>query len=161
MAKQKPRPERGRGFYGNKSNRLPAFAFGCFKRINFCFGFVGFNGHVGGQVAIAVFPLNRGIRAGAAVPTTRKLGTPFTAVALFDDLMADAAIVGAAFRRHKSALRAFFNSCAIHWNHPLPALSRCKKNTWLSLSKIYASLEQHKNGQYNVQRFACQYKFKK
>jgi hypothetical protein len=35
----------------------------------------------------------------------------------------DATIIGAAFRRHKSTLRAFFDSCAIHWNHPLPALS--------------------------------------
>ena len=121
--KQKPRPNRGRGFYDSISNRLSAFSFGCLERIDFCFGFIGFNGYVSGQITIAVFPLNGGIRTGTAVPATGKLGTPFAAIALVDDLVTDATVVGAALGRHKGALRTFFNCCAIHWNHPLPALS--------------------------------------
>ena len=106
---------------------LAALAFGRFERINLCFGLVGFGCYVGGQIAIAIFPFDGGIRAGAAVPTAGKLGTSFAAVTLFDDLVANAAIVRAAFCGHEGALRAFFNCCAVHWNHPLPALS-CKKD---------------------------------
>ena len=96
---------------------------------------------MGGQVAIAIFPLSGGIRAGAAVPTAGKLGTSFAAVTLFNDLVADAAIVGAAFCGHKGAFRTFFNCCAIHWNHPLPALNDGSKNMRLNFSKLYASLD--------------------
>jgi hypothetical protein len=96
---------------------------------------------MGGQVAIAIFPLSGGIRAGAAVPTAGKLGTSFAAVTLFDDLVADAAIVGAAFCGHEGALSTFFNCCAVHWNHPLPALNDETKNMRLKLSKTYANLD--------------------
>jgi hypothetical protein len=54
--------------------------------------------------------------------------------------VAHAAIVGAAFWRHKGALAAFFNCCAVHWNHPLPALNDEIKNMRLTLSKTYANL---------------------
>ena len=101
---------------------------------------------MGGQVAIAIFPFDGGIRAGAAVPTTGKLGTPLAAVTFFDGLVADAAIVRAAFWRHKGALAAFFNRCAIHWNHPLPALDDETKNMRLNISKIYASLDRVQKG---------------
>ena len=72
---------------------LPALALGGFERINSRFGFTGFGCYVGGQVAAAIFPFDGRIRAGAAVPATGKLSTPFAAVTLFDDLVADAAIV--------------------------------------------------------------------
>jgi hypothetical protein len=124
-----------------QSTLLPALAFGRFERINLRFGLVGFGCYMGGQVAVAVFPFQSGIRAGAAVPATGKLGTPFAAVTFFDDLVADAAIVGAAFWRHKGALGAFFNCCAVHWNHPLPALNDETKNMRLKLSKTYANLD--------------------
>jgi hypothetical protein len=38
---------------GAMNRPLSASAFGCFQRINFCFGFIGFNDQMGGQVAIA------------------------------------------------------------------------------------------------------------
>ena len=95
---------------------------------------------MGGQIAIAIFPFYGGIRAGTAVPAAGELGPPFATVALFDDLVADATVVRAAFWRHKGALGAFFYCCAIHWNHPLPALNDETKNMRLQLSKIHASL---------------------
>ena len=50
-----------------------------------------------GQVAIAVFPLDGGIRTGAAVPAVGQLCATVTAVALFDGLVTDATIVRASF----------------------------------------------------------------
>ena len=60
-------------------------------------GLLGLNGHMGGQVAIAVFPLNGRIRAGGAVPPGRKLGAAGAAIALLRDLVANSTIIGAAF----------------------------------------------------------------
>jgi hypothetical protein len=59
----------GTGFLAKHSKYLSALAFGCFERINFGFGFIGFNGDVGGQVAIAVFPFDGRIRTSAAIPS--------------------------------------------------------------------------------------------
>jgi hypothetical protein len=50
--------------------------------------------------------------------------------------VADAPIVGAAFWCHKGALGAFFNCCAVHWNHPLPALSDETKSIRLNSAKL-------------------------
>ena len=52
---------------------------------------------MGGQVAIAVFPLNGRFRAGGAVPSGRKFGAAFAAVALLDDLVANATFIRAPF----------------------------------------------------------------
>jgi hypothetical protein len=46
---------------------------------------------------------------------------------LLDDLVTNTTLKGAAFCSHKSALRVFFNCCAKHRNHPLPALDYNKK----------------------------------
>ena len=81
---------------------------------------------MGRQVTIAVFPFNGRFRASGAVPSGRKLGAAVAAIALLDDLVTNSTFIGASFRRHKGALHAFFNSCANHWNHPLPALSNKK-----------------------------------
>jgi len=100
---------------------------------------------MGGQVAIPVFPFKGRIRTGGAVPPGRKLGAAITAIAMLDNLMTNSAIVGASFCGHKSTRRALFNRCAIHWNHPLPALS-------YEENKKYAV----KRGQY-----LCQFKLSK
>jgi hypothetical protein len=52
---------------------------------------------VGSQIAIAVFPLNRRIRAGGAIPPRRKLGAAVAATALISDLVANSTIIGASF----------------------------------------------------------------
>jgi hypothetical protein len=106
---------------------LSILPLGCFQRIDFCFGFGRFNDHMGGQVAISVFPFKGRIRTSGAVPSGRKFGAAITAIALLDDLMTNSTIIGASFCSHKSTLHTFFNRCAIHWNHPLPALSYLKK----------------------------------
>jgi hypothetical protein len=61
---------------------LSASAFGCFQRINFCFGFIGFNDQMGGQVAIA---------------SGRKFGAAVAAIALLDDLVTNSTIIRASF----------------------------------------------------------------
>jgi hypothetical protein len=76
---------------------LSASAFGCFQRVDFCFGFIGFNGQMGSQVTIAVFPFNGRFRAGGAVPTGRKFGAAVAAIALLDDLVTNSTIIGASF----------------------------------------------------------------
>ena len=77
--------------------RLSFAAFGCFQRVNFCLGLLGFNSHMGGQIAIAVFPLNGRIRAGGAVPSRRKFGAAGAAIALFSRLVTNSTIIGASF----------------------------------------------------------------
>jgi len=52
---------------------------------------------MGGQVAVAVFPLDGRIRAGGAIPPRRQLGAPAAAIALLRDLVANSTIVGASF----------------------------------------------------------------
>ena len=108
---------------------LSTSAFGCFQRVNFGLGFVGFNGQMGRQITIAVFPLNGRFRTGGAVPTGRKFGAALAAIALLDDLVTNSTIIGASFSGHKGALHAFFNCCANHWNHPLPALNNKKSGS--------------------------------
>ena len=81
---------------------------------------------MGRQVTIAVFPFHGRFRAGGAVPSGRKFGAAFAAIALFDDLVTNSTVIGASLRGHKGALHTFFNSCANHRNHPLPALNSKK-----------------------------------
>jgi hypothetical protein len=52
---------------------------------------------MGGQVAIAVFPLNGRFRASGAVPSGRKFGAAVAAIALLDDLVTNSTIIGASF----------------------------------------------------------------
>ena len=52
---------------------------------------------MGSQVTIAVFPFNGRFRAGGAVPSGRKFGAAFAAVALLDDLVANSTFIGASF----------------------------------------------------------------
>ena len=82
---------------GAVSRPLSALAFGCFQRVNFCFGFIGFNGQMGRQVAIAVSPLNGRFRAGGAIPSGRKFGAAVAAIALLDDLVTNSTIIRASF----------------------------------------------------------------
>jgi hypothetical protein len=74
---------------------------------------------MGGHITITVSPLNRGIRAGAAVPPGRVFRSPIATVTLLDDLMANPAVVTAPFNTHERALRTLFNRFTNHWNHPL------------------------------------------
>ena len=46
-------------------------------------------------------------------------GPTIAAVALLNDLMANPAVVGAAFFTHKRTLHTLFDGCTNHWNHLL------------------------------------------
>jgi hypothetical protein len=84
---------------------------------------------MGCKVALAVFPLECGVRTSRAVPSRRKFGAAVASVAVVDRVMAGAAVKGTALLGHKHALRARLYGCTVHGNHPLSQFvvvsSRC------------------------------------
>jgi hypothetical protein len=71
------------------------------------------------HVAITIFPFGSWFRAGCAKPAGRKFSTTIATLALLDDLMANPVVVRTPFCGHKRTLHTLFNSCTMHWNHPL------------------------------------------
>jgi len=74
------------------------------------------------QIAISVFPFQRGVRAGIAVPAGGKFLTAFAAFTLLYDYMANPAIIGTSLSGHKRTLFPISDSCTNHLNHPLVIL---------------------------------------
>ena len=74
---------------------------------------------MGGQVADTVAPLGRRLGASGAIPARTVLALAAAAAALFNDLLADSALVAASLGRHKGAFDSRFNAGASHENHPL------------------------------------------
>ena len=98
----------------NRWRRLLSGTLGSFERINF----LGRLGHAGAdmgcQIAIAVFPFDRGFRAGRTIPARSDLEGTFTAFALLYDFMAYTAVISTALGRHKGAFHAIANGCTFH-----------------------------------------------
>ena len=108
-----------RGFKSLRQSTLTASSFGCFQWIDFCFrGYYG-RGNVGRQIAVAVFPLDGRLGAGAAVPAGLELGCAVATCTGFNDLTADTAVVSASFSGHEAAIRTFANGLTNHGYHPL------------------------------------------
>lgn len=72
-----------------------------------------------GQIAVAVFPLGGRLRAGAAVPAGFNFRRTVATLALFDDFMAQAAIVAASLCGHEGTFISFADRLTNHGNHPL------------------------------------------
>ena len=107
------------GFTVRSSAILPVPSFGCFKRIDFGLLYRRRLGHMRCQVASAVFPFYCRIRTRCAKPTGSKLGISIASFTLLYDLMANPAVEGTTFCRHKRAFQALFNTCTNQWNHLL------------------------------------------
>lgn len=75
---------------------------------------------MGGQVAVAVLPLDNRFRTGGAIPAGFYLGCPVASFAGLDYLLTMPAVVAAAFGAHESAFTTFTNGLTNHGiNTPL------------------------------------------
>jgi hypothetical protein len=72
-----------------------------------------------GKVTSAVLPFERGVWASSTIPSIRIFGRAPTSFALFQDVVASAAIEGTALVCHKKAFYARLYSGAVHCIHPL------------------------------------------
>ena len=105
-------------------------ALGSLERIDFLGFGIGHRFHMGGQIAIPVFPFCVRFRAGGAVPLGRVFGFAVATVALFNDLMAFSAVVGATGSRHEMAFLTFSDSCTKQLYHLLLNSIKTKKKAW-------------------------------
>ena len=101
------------------ADTLLGSALGSLKRINLLGFGSGHRFHVGGQIAVTVFPFGIRFRASGAVPFGSIFGFTVTAVTLLNDFMTQATVIGTAGSGHKMAFLAFSNSCTKHGNHLL------------------------------------------
>ena len=74
---------------------------------------------MGGKVTTAIFPPDRRVWTGRAVPPGSKFRGAITSIALLHDLMANTTVKGTAFVGHKDAIHTGLCSCTVHGNHPL------------------------------------------
>ena len=74
---------------------------------------------MGGKVTTAIFPPDRRVWTGRAVPPGSKFRGAITSIALLHDLMANTTVKGTAFVDHKDAIHTGLYSCTVHGNHPL------------------------------------------
>lgn len=107
----------------NSSNTSTLFisSLRCLERIDFYFLYGRFRNHMRRQIAIAVFPLQRWIRVGYAIPSRRVFFTATAAITFLIDLMANSAIIGTSTWYHKRTLSVPSNHCTNHLND-LPLL---------------------------------------
>lgn len=138
---KKPRPGNERGLPVRSRTDLAFLvrSLGCLEWIDFDFVFIRRSGHMRCQIAFSIFPLYRRLRTGGTEPTRRELSTAITPVTLFYDLMANPAIVGTPFCRHKRAFHTLSHCCTNHWNHP-PLL---QKNLLRTLRKKHGNVRSH------------------
>jgi len=118
MTKKTP-PGSWAGFTVGSQANLSAPSFRGLERIDFGLCRSGRSADMRSKVAITIFPFRSRFRASCAKPAGWELGTAVASLALLDDLMANPVVVRTPFSSHKRTLHTFFNSCTMHWNHPL------------------------------------------
>ena len=89
-------------------------ALGGFQRVDLGFGSGRRCRDMGGQVAIAGFPLDRRLRTGAAIPAGLNFGCAAAPLAGLDYFMAESSVVTAPFGGHKSTFVTFADGLADH-----------------------------------------------
>jgi hypothetical protein len=72
-----------------------------------------------GKVAVTVSPFHGWFRESPTIPAGFKLNRTIATIALLNDFMADAPIIGTSLGRHERASLPIAYSCTNHWNHPL------------------------------------------
>jgi hypothetical protein len=98
-------------------------ALGSLERINFGTRLQGGRTDMCGHVAVADLPFERRIGTRCTIPAGLNFQFAATAVALFNGLMANPAVIGTALCGHERTLSAFSNGCTNHWNHPLESFN--------------------------------------
>ena len=121
-ATQKTPPHRSGGGVFDKSvglsaDELLSGALGSLQRVDLLGTVSHTRADMRGQVAIPVFPLGRGLRAGSAIPSRSDLQGTAAPFALLYDFKADATVVSAAFGCHEGTFHAFANRCTFHLKH--------------------------------------------
>jgi hypothetical protein len=100
----------------NQEDRLFSGALGRFKRVDLLGRFGHARVDMGGQVAIAVPPLDGGLRAGGTIPARSDLDGAVASFALLHDFITHTTMVSAALGCHEGTLIAFTNRCTFHGN---------------------------------------------
>ena len=116
---QKTPPPRSDGGVFDQSVGLPtdgllSGALGSLQRVDLLGSFSHARADMRGQIAVPVFPLGRGLRAGSAIPSRSDLQGTAAPFALLYDFKADATVVSAAFGCHEGTFHAFANRCTFH-----------------------------------------------
>ena len=94
-------------------------SLGSFKRVDFRLCCGSGRGYMCCQIAFAAFPFYHRLRIDRTIPSGFIRCTFVAAVTLLHDLMANPAIVTAAFYTHKCTFQTFADRYTNHLNHPL------------------------------------------
>lgn len=95
---------------------------GSFEWIDLSFGRRRCGDDMGGQIAFALLPFNRGLRAGDTIDARFNLNGAVAPFACLDYLVTMTAVIAAALRCHEGAFVAFSDRLTNHGSTPLSIL---------------------------------------